>query len=49
MFSRMFARTSFKHAVVEGFQPLIHHRRYATAASLNQTEVAKFAAMADSW
>ncbi|XP_076882952.1 ubiquinone biosynthesis O-methyltransferase, mitochondrial-like [Bidens hawaiensis] len=45
-----------KHAVLAAFQPLLHNRLYATtqqpaasASSLNQTELAKFAAIADSW
>ncbi|KAL8218470.1 hypothetical protein R6Q57_021843 [Mikania cordata] len=44
------------HAVLAAFQPLFHNRSYATtphpsalASSLNQTELAKFAAIADSW
>ncbi|XP_076923465.1 ubiquinone biosynthesis O-methyltransferase, mitochondrial-like [Bidens hawaiensis] len=47
---------SSKHAVLAAFQPLIHNRLYATTqqpaasvSSLNQTELAKFAAIADSW
>ncbi|KAJ0700917.1 putative methyltransferase [Helianthus annuus] len=47
---------SSDYAVLAAFQPLLHNRRYATtpppaafASSLNQTELAKFAAIADSW
>ncbi|KAM0008837.1 putative methyltransferase [Helianthus debilis subsp. tardiflorus] len=47
---------SSDYAVLAAFQPLLHNRPYATtpppaafASSLNQTELAKFAAIADSW
>ncbi|KAJ0522732.1 putative methyltransferase [Helianthus annuus] len=47
---------SSDYAVLAAFQPLLHNRPYATtpppaafASSLNQTELAKFAAIADTW
>ncbi|KAK1416400.1 hypothetical protein QVD17_32191 [Tagetes erecta] len=47
---------SSKHAVLAAFQSLLHNRPYAatpqptvSVSSLNQTELAKFAAIADSW
>ncbi|MFS7980299.1 putative methyltransferase [Helianthus anomalus] len=47
---------SSDYAGLAAFQPLLHNRPYATtpppaafASSLNQTELAKFAAIADSW
>ncbi|KAL7589719.1 hypothetical protein Lser_V15G36819 [Lactuca serriola] len=47
----------FKHsALITAFQPLLHNKPYATTtqhaastSSLNQTELAKFAAIAESW
>ncbi|KAI3516920.1 hypothetical protein L1887_16070 [Cichorium endivia] len=48
--------SNLKRAVVAAFQPSLHNRPYAntpqhtaSTSSLNQTELAKFAAIADSW
>ncbi|KVI05262.1 Ubiquinone biosynthesis O-methyltransferase [Cynara cardunculus var. scolymus] len=48
--------TNFKHAVLAAFQPLLHSRPYAnnpqpaaSASSVDQAELAKFAAIAESW
>lgn len=50
------SNSNLKRAVVAAFQPLLHNRPYAntpqhtaSTSSLNQTELAKFAAIADSW
>ncbi|KAJ0713745.1 putative methyltransferase [Helianthus annuus] len=54
--SRSSSNINPKHAVLAAFQPLLHNRPYAnspqpaaSASSVNQTELAKFAAIADSW
>ncbi|KAJ0475361.1 putative methyltransferase [Helianthus annuus] len=54
--SRSSSNINPKHAVFAAFQPLLHNRPYAntpqpaaSASSVNQTELAKFAAIADSW
>lgn len=59
-FSLHNSSSSLKNAVFAAFGPLVHNRHYASenttqpvssasASSLNQTELAKFAAIADSW
>ncbi|MFS8000977.1 putative methyltransferase [Helianthus anomalus] len=54
--SRSSSNVNPKHAVLAAFQPLLQNRPYAntpqpaaSASSVNQTELAKFAAIADSW
>ncbi|KAM0047173.1 putative methyltransferase [Helianthus debilis subsp. tardiflorus] len=54
--SRSSSNINPKHAVLAAFQPLLQNRPYAntpqpaaSASSVNQTELAKFAAIADSW
>ncbi|KAJ0662242.1 putative methyltransferase [Helianthus annuus] len=53
--SRSSSNVNPKHAVFAAFQPHLHNRPYAnspqpaSASSVNQTELAKFAAIADSW
>ncbi|KAI7732881.1 hypothetical protein M8C21_015359, partial [Ambrosia artemisiifolia] len=54
--SRSSSNINPKHAVLAAFQPLLHNRPYAntphpaaSASSVNRAELAKFAAIADSW